>query len=89
MNDILKVVLALKDYDVFLKGLTTKKIKNETKEQTGEFPGILVGTLGTSLVGNKLMSKAVLRAGYGSSIKEKLIPPHPLANFEIQKVLSK
>ena len=84
----MKVVQALKDSDVFLKRLTTKTIQNETKEQKGEFSGVLFGTLGASLLGNMLISKAVLRAGYGSSIKEKLIPTHYLTNFEIQRVLS-
>ena len=34
MNDIMKIVQALKDSNILLKGVT-KTIKNETKEQKG------------------------------------------------------
>ena len=50
---------------------------------------MLLGTLGASLLGNMLTGKGMLRAGCrckGSSIlKNVLIPPHPLTNFEMQK----
>ena len=36
MNDVMKIVQALEDSNVLLKGMT-KAIKNETKEQKGEF----------------------------------------------------
>ena len=36
MNDIMKIVQALEDSDILLKGFT-KTIKNETKEQKGGF----------------------------------------------------
>ena len=36
MNDIMKIVLALKDSNLLLK-VVTKTIKNETKEQKGGF----------------------------------------------------
>ena len=36
MNDILRIVQALGDSNILLKGVT-KTIKNETKEQTGGF----------------------------------------------------
>ena len=36
MNDIMKIVQALEDYNILLKGFT-KTIKNETKEQKGGF----------------------------------------------------
>ena len=44
MNDIIKIVQAIGDSDIFLKGVT-KTIKNETKEQKGVFLRILFGTL--------------------------------------------
>ena len=47
-----------------LKGVT-KTIKNETKKQKGEFLSVLLGTLGTSLLGNLLWGKGIVRAGYG------------------------
>ena len=40
MNDILKVVQALEDSSILLKGVT-KTIENETKEQKGGFLGML------------------------------------------------
>ena len=45
-------------------------MKNETKEQTGGFLGILLGTSGASLLGNLLAWKGMLRTGYGNK-KEK------------------
>ena len=40
MNDIIKIVQALEDYNVLLKGVT-KTIENETKEQKGGFLSML------------------------------------------------
>ena len=51
MDDIIKIVQALKDSDILLKAVT-KTIKNETKEQIEGFLGILLGTLGASFLGN-------------------------------------
>ena len=48
-----------------MKGVT-KTIKNGTKEQKGGFLGILLGTLGASLLRNMLAGKGIVRAGYGS-----------------------
>ena len=50
MNDIMKIVQALKDSNILLKGVT-KTIKNKTKEQKGEFLSMLLGTLGGTLLG--------------------------------------
>ena len=91
MNDIIKIVQALEDSNILLKGVT-KTIKNETKEQQGGFSSMLLGILGASLSGNLLSGKGtvragegIVRAGYGSSIKKALIPPHYLTNFEIKE----
>ena len=51
MNDIMKIVQALEDFNIFLKGVT-KTIKNEIKEQKGGFLSMLLGTLGVSLLEN-------------------------------------
>ena len=53
MNDIMKIVQALEDSNILLKGVT-KIIKNETKGQKGGFLSILLGSLGASLLGNLL-----------------------------------
>ena len=62
MNDIMRIVQALEDFNVLLKG-GTKTIKNETKEQKGGFLSMLLGTLGASLLGNFLWEKVIVRAG--------------------------
>ena len=49
MNDIMKIVQALEDSNILLKGVT-KTIKNETKEQKGGFLSMLLGTLGPTLL---------------------------------------
>ena len=64
MNDIMKIVQALEDSNILLKGVT-KTIKNETKEQKGGFLSMLLGTLGASLLGNILAGKGIVRAGSG------------------------
>ena len=63
MNDIMKIVKALKDSNILLKGVT-KTIKNETKERKQGFLGMLLGTLGASLLSNMLAEKGTVRAGY-------------------------
>ena len=71
INDITKIVQALEDSDILLKGVT-KTIKNETKEQKGGFLSMLLGTLGASLLGNLLTGKELLRVGSGNK-KGKVI----------------
>ena len=63
-NDIMKIVQALEDSNVLLKGIT-KTIKNETKEQKGGFLCMLLGTLGASLLGNLISGKGTVGAGEG------------------------
>ena len=74
----MKIVKALEDSNILLKGVT-KTIINEIKEQKGGFSSLLLRTLGASLVGNLLSGKGNLRAGegivrdgYSSLIKKKL-----------------
>ena len=65
MNDIMKVMQALENSNILIKGVT-KAIKNETKEQKRGFLSMLLGTLGASLLGNLLTGKGILRAGSGN-----------------------
>ena len=93
VNEIIKIVQALEDLNILLKG-ATKTIENETKEQKGGFLSMLLGTLGASLLGDlltkNLPGKGTVRAGKGTvrageGIKKKaLMPAHPLTNFEIK-----
>ena len=46
------------------KGVS-ETIKNEAKEQKGRFLSMLLGTLGTSFLGNILAGKGINRAGEG------------------------
>ena len=65
MNDIMKIIEALENSGILLKGVT-KTIENETKEQRGGFLGMLLGTLGASLLGNLLTGgKGIMRAEDG------------------------
>ena len=75
MNDIMKIIKALENSDILLKG-ESKTIKNETKEQRGGFLSMLLGTLGASLLGNllsgrkgsvasKAKGEGIMRAGDG------------------------
>ena len=65
MNDIMKIIQALEDSNILLKGVN-KTTKNETKEQKGGFLSMLLGTLGASLLGNILAGKGIVRAGSGN-----------------------
>ena len=64
INDIMKIVQALEDSNILLKGVT-KTIRNETKEQKGGFLSLLLGTLWASLLGSILAGKGIVRAGSG------------------------
>ena len=70
MKDIIRIVKSLDDSGLILKGIS-KTIQNECKEPKGGFLSMLLGTLGSSLLGNILAGinragEGVLRAGYGN-----------------------
>ena len=64
MKDIIKIVKSLEDSDLLLKGVS-ETIDNKSNEQKGGFLSMLLGTLGTSLLGNILAGKGLNRAGEG------------------------
>ena len=64
MNYIIKIVQALEDSEILLKGVT-KTIKNEKKEQERGSLSLLLSTLGTSLLGNILAGKGIVWARSG------------------------
>ena len=93
MNGIMKIVQALEDSKILLKGVT-KTIKNETKKQKQVFLSLILGTLGTSVLGNLLSGKVIVRAGegivragYGSSIKKSSNSTKSFKKFWNKKVL--
>ena len=71
MNDIMKIVQALEDSNILLKGVT-KTIKNKTKERKGGFLSMLLGTLGANLLGNLLAGKGIVRAGSGNKKRKEI-----------------
>ena len=67
MNDITKIIEALENSGILLKGLT-KTIENKTKEQRDGFLSMLHSTLGASLLGNLLTGgKGMMRVGEGNA----------------------
>ena len=72
MNNILKIVQALEDSNILLKGIT-KTIENETKGQKGGFLGMLLGTLVVTLLGNMLSGKGIVRTGYRNKRRKRNI----------------
>ena len=65
MNNIIKIVKSLEESGLLIKGIS-ETIKNEAKEHKGGFFGMLLGTLGASLLGDLLTGKSVTRAGEGT-----------------------
>ena len=51
ISDIMKIVKSLEESDLLIK-VVSETTKNEVKEQKGGFLGILLDTLGDSLLGN-------------------------------------
>ena len=67
IEDIIKIVKSLEDCGLLLEGVT-ETVQNVVKEQKGGFLGMLLGTLGASLLGNLLTGKGIYRAGKGKGI---------------------
>ena len=65
MDHIMKIIKSLKESGLLTKGVT-KTTKNEAKEQRSGFLGMLLGTIGASLLENILTGKGVIRAGDGT-----------------------
>ena len=69
IDDIIKTVKFLENAGILLKGVS-ETIHHEAKEQRGGFLGMLLGTLGASLLGDVLSKglsdKGVIRAGQGT-----------------------
>ena len=65
MNDIMKIIKSLQKSALLIIG-ANETIQNEAKEPKGGFLGMLLGTLGASLLGNLLVDKGVKGAGEGA-----------------------
>ena len=62
IEDIIKIVKPLEDSGLLLKGVT-ESVQNKVKEEKGGFLSMLLGTLGSSLLGNLLPGRGIYRAG--------------------------
>ena len=65
MNDVMKIIKPLEESGLLIKGVR-ETIKNEAKEQNGGFLGMLLGTLGASLLWTLLTHKGTIRACEGT-----------------------
>ena len=61
MDDLTKIVKSLEDSGLLLKGIT-ESVQNEIKEQKDGLLSMLLGTLGTSLLGYLLTDKGAFHA---------------------------
>ena len=64
MNNIMKILKSLEESGLLIKSVS-ETIKSEAKEQKGGFLGMLLGTLGASLLGNLITGKGVVATGQG------------------------
>ena len=82
----MKIIKSLEETQLLIQGIS-EAIKNETKEQKGWLLGMLLGTLGASLLGNLLTGRVLIRAGEETirTGENVLMLLHPLSNFEMQK----
>ena len=92
LNDMTKILKALEDSDVLMKGVT-KTLKNDIKKGSVLLIiPMLLGTLGASLLTGKGIYRSqssgngLFSAGQGIK-KKSLMPPYPLTNVKIQDYL--
>ena len=62
-EDIMKSVKYLEEFGLLIKGAKKKQLKMNQKKQRGGFHGMLLGTLGASLLQNMLAGKGLIGAG--------------------------
>ena len=63
----------MKYYMLITTTLLEKGIKTTTENVKGEFLGMLLRTLGASLLGNMLAGKGIERAGYGNKQEKGMV----------------
>ena len=62
MQDLLKIIKSLEDSGLLLDGIT-ETVKNEVKEQKGDFLSNLLSVVSSALLSSMLSGKGVIRAG--------------------------
>ena len=70
IEDLIKIVKSLEDSGLLLKGVT-ESVQNEIKEQKGRFLSMLLGTFGTSLLGNLLTGKGTTPTSHRQVVNKK------------------
>ena len=60
----MKIIQALEDQGILVKGVS-KTIKYDINNQSGGALGMLLGTLGASLLGHLLSGRGLFRSGKG------------------------
>ena len=63
--NIMKIVKSLEESGLLIKDISNTN-KNKAKEQKGGFLGMIIGTLGASLLGSLLTDKVTIRASIGT-----------------------
>ena len=66
MNYVIKITKSFEESRLLIKGVS-ESIKNKAKEQKRGFLGMLLGTLGASLLGNILTGKGVIAKSQGQA----------------------
>ena len=67
INDIMKIIKSLEESGLLVKG-ASEAIKNKAKEEKSRFLGMLLSTLGGSLLEHLLACKDTIRTGEGTII---------------------
>ena len=88
MNDIMKIIEALENSCIWLKGVG-QTIENKTKEQRGGFLSMFLGTLGASLLSNLLSGKGIVRAGEGIVRAGERVKKNPKIQFDAVSSINK
>ena len=76
MNYIIRIVKSLENSGVFVDEVS-ETVKHKIKKPEGGFLGMLLGTLGASVLGNMLTGKVVMRAERGYSNMDKIFSSAP------------
>ena len=96
INGITKILQALEDSNILLKGFT-KTTNNETKELKEGSLNMFLGTLGASLLGIRLAGRGIIKADSGNKKRKGIVragskrmgflmPHHPSSsNFVLEK----
>ena len=70
MKELIEIVKSLGDSGLLLKGVS-ETIQNEAEEPKGRFLGMLLDTLGASLLGNILAGKGAIAKSVSEETKSK------------------